>query len=80
MRVALFSHNAQAGDAIGNQIAEKVTFFLYYGADVQVFLESGNGAPLHPAVQKYVQILSRPEPTGEAVLPPPTSSWSSMAR
>ena len=40
MRVALLAYSAPAGDAIGNQLAEKLAFFLERGADVRVFLES----------------------------------------
>jgi glycosyltransferase involved in cell wall biosynthesis len=63
MRVALLTFNAQAGDAIGNQVAEKLAFFLERGADVRVFVESD--ARLHPFVQPYCQLLSGPEPQGE---------------
>src|SRR5205823_2625702 len=55
MRVALLSHNAQAGDAIGNQIAEKLAFFLDRGADVRVFVESEHR--LHAAVRPHCQRL-----------------------
>jgi hypothetical protein len=40
MRVALISHNARSGDAIGNQIAARAAFFRDHGAEVQVFVES----------------------------------------
>ncbi len=58
MRVALLSHNAQAGDAIGNQVAEKLAFFLDRGADVRVLVESDRD--LHPAVRPHCRTL-RPE-------------------
>src|SRR5262249_25308711 len=49
MRVAFLSCSAPAGDAIGNQLAEKTAFFLEHGADVRVFLESD--CRLHPALR-----------------------------
>src|SRR5947207_12861998 len=49
MRVAFLACSAPAGDAIGNQLAEKCAFFLERGADVRVFLESDHR--LHPALQ-----------------------------
>lgn len=63
MRVALLTHNAQDGDAIGNQVAEKLTFFLGRGADVRVFAESRHR--LHPAVHAYVCVLDPAAPGGE---------------
>ena len=62
MRVALLSHNAQAGDAIGRQIAEKIAFFADRGADVRLFVESD--ARLHPGLQPYTQRFSPPRPHG----------------
>jgi glycosyltransferase involved in cell wall biosynthesis len=64
MRVALLSYNAQAGDAIGNQVAEKLAFFLDRGADVRVLLQSDRR--LHPAVRPHCQVLAAPEPGGDA--------------
>src|SRR5262249_50460760 len=58
MRVAILSHNAQSGDAIGNQVAEKVSFFIDRGALVQVFVESLER--LHPAVQPYATCGAEP--------------------
>src|SRR5262249_21593666 len=63
MRVALLSFNAQSRDAIGNQVAEKLAFFLERGADVRVFVESD--ANLHPAVRGHA-IVIEPDPHGEA--------------
>jgi glycosyltransferase involved in cell wall biosynthesis len=63
MRVALLSYNARAGDAIGNQIAEKLAFFLERGADVRLFVESANR--LHPAVEPYCQGLNAAQADGE---------------
>src|SRR5438128_2445538 len=51
MRVALLSQNARAGDAIGNLLADKLTFFLDRGADVRVFIE--DAGRVHPAVQAH---------------------------
>src|SRR5262245_1778088 len=63
MRVALVSHNAQAGDAIGNQLAEKLAFFLERGADVRVFLDSDRR--LHPAIQPYYRMVTSRETKGD---------------
>jgi glycosyltransferase involved in cell wall biosynthesis len=64
MRVALLSHNAQSGDAIGNQVAEKLAFFLERGADARVFVESDRD--LHPAVRPHCHVLPHPQPHGLA--------------
>lgn len=63
MRVALLSCNAQAGDAIGNQVAEKLAFFRQHAAEVRVFLESD--LRLHPALQPYSRVVPSAEPRGE---------------
>ncbi|MGE3809778.1 MAG: glycosyltransferase family 4 protein, partial [Gemmataceae bacterium] len=55
MRVAILTHNVQFGDAIGNQVAEKLAFFLDSGADVRVFAESGRR--LHPDVAAHCRRL-----------------------
>jgi glycosyltransferase involved in cell wall biosynthesis len=62
MRVALLSYNAHGGDAIGNQVAEKLAFFLERGADVRVFVQSTDR--LHPGVRPHHQHLPLPEPRG----------------
>jgi glycosyltransferase involved in cell wall biosynthesis len=64
MRVALLTYNAQAGDAIGNQVAKKLSFFLNHGALVRVFLESEHR--LHPQVRPHAQRLDGIEPAGPA--------------
>jgi glycosyltransferase involved in cell wall biosynthesis len=64
VRVVLLSHNAQAGDAIGNQLAEKLGFFLERGAGVRVFVETIQR--LHPAVRPYVSCLAEAKADGEA--------------
>jgi glycosyltransferase involved in cell wall biosynthesis len=53
VRIALLGANAQAGDALGNQLAEKLAFFSDRGADVRVFLESDRR--LHPALRAHYQ-------------------------
>ena len=63
MRVALVSLNARAGDAIGNQVAEKLALFVERGADVRVCLESL--ADVHPLVETHACQM-RAEPAGEA--------------
>ncbi len=60
MRVALLSYNAQSGDAIGNQVAEKVAFFHDRGADVRVFVESDQR--LHAGVRPYCVRLDSARP------------------
>ena len=64
MRVAFLSHNSQAGDAIGNQLAEKLAFFLERGADVRIFAETTQR--LHPAVRPYASCLPEAKTSGEA--------------
>jgi glycosyltransferase involved in cell wall biosynthesis len=61
MRVGLLSHNAQFGDAIGNQLVEKAGFFLERGAEVRLFVESEQR--LHPALRSLCQRLA-PVTTG----------------
>ncbi len=63
MRVALISYNARAGDAIGNQVAEKLTLFLERGADVRVYVESLER--LHPLLDRHARQLPA-EACGEA--------------
>lgn len=55
MRVALLSHNAQAGDAIGNSVALKLAFFRERGAAVRVFIESNHR--LHPDIRPFCHLL-----------------------
>src|SRR5262245_29255503 len=63
MRVALVSHNARSGDAIGNQVAEKLAFFLERGAEVRVLVESAER--IHPEVARHHQLM-KAEPVGDA--------------
>jgi glycosyltransferase involved in cell wall biosynthesis len=63
MRVALLSASARAGDAIGNQVAEKLSFFRDRAADVRVFVEDDRH--LHPAVGPVCQVVRSCEPRGE---------------
>jgi glycosyltransferase involved in cell wall biosynthesis len=60
VRVALLTHNARDGDAIGNLVAEKIGFFVDRGADVRVLLESDKR--LHPVVRPHCRVLRVPEP------------------
>src|SRR5438270_4556156 len=62
MRVALLSHSAQAGDAIGRQLAEKVAFFLYRGAGVRLFVETFRR--LHGGLRPYTSRFAPAEPRG----------------
>jgi glycosyltransferase involved in cell wall biosynthesis len=64
MRVALLSYNAQPGDAIGNQVGDKLAFFLERGAEVRVFLQMDDA--IHPEVRPYYQLVKKPSPRGEA--------------
>ncbi len=64
MRVGLISFNGQAGNAIGNHLAEKLAFFVERGADVRVFLQEG--ARLHPALAQHVHVMSEVQTSGPA--------------
>jgi glycosyltransferase involved in cell wall biosynthesis len=55
MRVALLAHNAQSGDALGNQLAAKAAALRERGDEVQVFLESIQH--LHPQLLDAVQLV-----------------------
>ena len=55
MRVALLTHNAQAGDAIGHSVAAKAAFFRDRGAEVRVFVESDRR--LHPALRPHCRVV-----------------------
>src|SRR5438093_337520 len=63
MRVALLSYNARGGDAIGHQVAAKLTFFHERGADVRVFIE--NDLALHPTLHGHCRVWPKPAPAGE---------------
>jgi glycosyltransferase involved in cell wall biosynthesis len=63
MQVAILTANAQGGDAIGNQVAEKLAFFLDRGAQVRVFLESRQR--LHPAVAPFCHAMNSSKPSGD---------------
>ena len=63
MRVAILTESARAGDAIGNQVAEKAAFFLERGAEVRVFIESKKR--LHPALGPYSVEVTQAEPEGD---------------
>jgi glycosyltransferase involved in cell wall biosynthesis len=64
MRVAFLSSRAPSHDAIGNQLVEKVAFFLDREADVCVFLESDDG--LASALRSYSRALDADQPDDEA--------------
>ena len=64
MRVAILTANARAGDAIGNQVAEKVAFFRDRGADVRVFAECRRS--LHPDLRPFCRSINPQEPEGKA--------------
>lgn len=64
MRVALLTYNARSGDAIGNLVAEKVTFFRERGAYVRVFLQDNR--QLHPAVRQAATVVTAPEGHADA--------------
>lgn len=63
MRVALLSHSAPAGDAIGRQLAEKVAFFQDRGFQVRLFVETDRR--LVPALRPVTRRFSPARPTGE---------------
>src|SRR5262249_25222104 len=58
MRVTLISHNAQAGDAMGNQIAARTAFFRERGAEVGVLVESDRRP--HPSLQSLTRVVADP--------------------
>lgn len=62
MRVALLSCNAQAHNAVGNQVAEKLAFFLERGAEVRVFLQSMDR--LHSELRAHAQQVNHVEAHG----------------
>src|SRR5262245_55508520 len=62
MRVAIVSYRAPAGDAIGNQVAEKLAFFRERGAAVRVFLDSLRD--VHSDVRPVAEGLAQ-EPHGD---------------
>ena len=59
MRVAVLTFNARSGDAVGNQVAEKLAFFRERGAEARVFLQDGRH--LHPAVRQAAAVVADPE-------------------
>ncbi|MBL8798429.1 MAG: glycosyltransferase, partial [Planctomycetia bacterium] len=56
MRVALLGANALKGDALGQQLAEKVAFLTETGAEVRVFVEDDRR--LHPVVRPFARQTS----------------------
>jgi glycosyltransferase involved in cell wall biosynthesis len=65
MRVVFLSHNAQAGDAVGNQLAAKVRQFVGRGWEVRALVESD--LRLHPALRPYVETIPPGRPTAAAL-------------
>jgi glycosyltransferase involved in cell wall biosynthesis len=63
MRVAFLTHNACAGDAIGNQLAEKVRFFVDRAADTRVFLEDAKR--LHSQIVPFARLVEDLTPDAE---------------
>ncbi len=55
MRVAILAASAQQYDAIGNQIAAKVNFFMDRNAEVRVFVASGDR--LHEDIVSCVEVV-----------------------
>src|SRR4051812_38948495 len=53
MRVALLSHSARAGDAVGRQVAAKVAFFRDRGASVRLYVETDRG--LAPGLEPFTR-------------------------
>lgn len=58
MRVALLTNNARSGDAVGNQVAEKIVFFRERGVHVRVFLQEDR--QLHPGVRPAAPVVVGP--------------------
>jgi glycosyltransferase involved in cell wall biosynthesis len=69
MRVALLGANALAGDALGQQLAEKVAFLTETGAEVRVFVEDDRH--VHPVVRPYCRRAA-----GDALDP---EAWTYLA-
>ncbi len=63
MRVALLTANAMAGDAIGDQVAEKTALFRDQGDEVRVFLASDRR--VHPIVRPCARVGTERPPAGE---------------
>jgi glycosyltransferase involved in cell wall biosynthesis len=62
MRIALLSHSAPAGDAIGRQLVEKVAFYADRGTDVRLFVTSDRR--LHAALRPYTHRFAPARPHG----------------
>src|SRR5262249_28991978 len=63
MRVALISHNARTGDAVGNQVAAKAAFFRDRGAGVRAYVESERD--LQPSLHPILRPVDSNEPLPE---------------
>src|SRR6476659_235855 len=62
MRVALISCNGRTGNAIGNQLAEKLRFFVERGADVRLFVQSAES--LHSELASCAHVVADVETSG----------------
>jgi glycosyltransferase involved in cell wall biosynthesis len=65
MRVAILSHQAPAGDAIGNSVGDKATFFLDRGAQVRLFLEVTR--PIHSRLHPIAHAITLNGASPEAI-------------
>ncbi len=63
MQVAILTANALERDAIGNQVVEKLSFFLDRGADVRVYAQSTDR--VIPAVRPFCHSFDPEKPTGD---------------
>src|SRR5262249_620528 len=59
MRVALITHNARTGDAVGNQVAAKAAFFRDRGAGVCAYVESERD--LQPSLRAMLRSVDATE-------------------
>jgi glycosyltransferase involved in cell wall biosynthesis len=62
VQVAILTANARRNDAIGNQVAEKLAFFLDRGADVRVYVH--DRVRLHPALESRCHEVTATDPHG----------------
>jgi glycosyltransferase involved in cell wall biosynthesis len=65
MRIAILSHQAPPGDAIGNSVADKASFFHDRGAQVGVFLEVTK--PAHPRLRSFIHAIGQETQTHDSI-------------
>ncbi|HEV8059019.1 MAG TPA: glycosyltransferase, partial [Gemmataceae bacterium] len=65
MRVAILSHQAPAGDAIGNGIADKAAFFVDRNAQVRLFVEVTR--PIHPRLRPLAHGITGADASRDAL-------------